>query len=155
MSRCIQRRVGVVSIVVAGMLASCSHQRVLPEVDPMIRGNWTGEGWFLDVKLDREYGRFPAIITIHPDNTVSGSVGAASIKEGAVKQRTSDFLVQGRLTGPVFERGTLPAEGKDRVVILIQLDKNGSFKDGNIHLKTNFTFDFTMRVGGLTLTRSS
>jgi hypothetical protein len=64
-------------------------------------------------------------------------------------------VVHGRLTGSVFEQGSLPAEGKDCLVILIELGENGSFKDGNIHLKTNFTFDFTMRVGGLVLARSA
>ncbi len=140
-------------VLVIPLLTSCSHSSALLRVDPVIRGNWNGEGWFLDVKLDREYGRFPVAITVHPDNTVHGNLGAASIKEGTIEQTTSHFEVRGRLIGPVFEKGSLPAEGKDCVIMLIQLE-NGSFKDGNIHLKTNFTFDFTMRVGGLTLTKS-
>lgn len=136
------------------LLVSCGLQGAEPGVDSKIRGQWVGEGWFLDVKLDREYGRFPLVITIHPDNTVDGNVGAARVMEGVVRERTSDFVVQGRLTGPVFEQGSLPAEDKDCLIILIELDENGSFKDGNIHLKTNFRFDLTMRVGGLTLARS-
>ena len=36
--------------------------------------------------------KFPLAIEVHPDNTVTGSVGGAMLAEGVIKSRRDDFL---------------------------------------------------------------
>lgn len=80
-------------------------------------------------------------IQIHADNTVSGTVGGAT-------------LVEAELTGKVFDAGSLPDEKKDTIVFILQPPGEAG-TDGDFHLKTNLVFDFTMRAGELKLARSS
>lgn len=133
-------------------LLACNHLKKLETVDSEIYGSWAGHSQFLDVALHQEYGTFPVVVEVRSDNTVTGTVGVASITDAKVVQRSNDYLIRGRLKGSVFKQGSLPREHKDCVIMLIELE-NGNFKDGNLHLKTNFTFDFSMRVCGLTLDR--
>ena len=135
------------------LIFSCSHLREGDVLDPNIRGVRTGEGRFLDRDLNEEYGRFPIAIEIHADDSVTGTVGAAALFEGVIKSRPEDFLVSASLEGPVHEEGSLPEEKKDCVILIMQ-PLDATTLEGNVHLKTNFTFDFSMRVCGLELSRS-
>ena len=137
----------------AALLASCSHLEESDEVGPEIRGSWTGQGRFLDRDLAGEYGEFSVSIEIHPDNSVTGTVGAATLTDAVVRSRPEDFLIEGELEGAVFREGSLPGEKKDCVVFILA-PPDGAVTGGNIHLKTNLTFDVKMRVGGLELARA-
>jgi hypothetical protein len=93
-------------------------------------------------------------IEIHPDNSVSGTVGGATLAKGTVTSRPDDFLIEAELTGKIFDAGSLPGERKDTVVFILQ-PPGDTHTDGDFHLKTNLVFDFTMRAGELKLARTS
>jgi hypothetical protein len=113
-----------------------------------------GEGRFYDRHLNQEYGKFSVALEIHPDNSVSGTVGGATLVEGVIRSRPNDFLIEAKLTGLVFQAGSLPDEKKDWLVFILEPPESAIAK-GDFHLKTNLTFDFNMRAGELTLSRSS
>ena len=48
--------------------------------------------------------------------------------------------------GQVFDTGSLPDEKKDTAVFILK-PPGAAGKDGDLHLKTNLVFDFTMRAG--------
>lgn len=142
----------ICGLLVAVLLGSCSHLRESDVVGPEIRGTWSGEGRFLDRELAKEYGTFPVGIDVHADNSVSGTVGKATLSAGVVKRRPEDFLIEGRLEGAVFESGSLPAEKKDSVVLILAPPENAA-TTGDIHLKSGRSFDVRMRVCGVKLAR--
>lgn len=135
-------------LLIAPLLISCAGT-----VDPAIYGAWEGHAWFLDVAL-KEYGAFQVKVEVNEDDRVTGTVGAASIEDGKIRKwrfpPESGMEVTGRLSGPVFEGGPLPDQKKDCVIMMIELE-DGAYKDANLHLKTNYYWDFTMRVCGLKL----
>jgi hypothetical protein len=138
----------IVLLLAIPMLMACAHLRESDDVDPIVQGTWIGEGHFYDRDLKQEYGNFAVTIEIHPDNSVSGDVGGASLAGGVIKSRPNDFLIESELTGPVVDQGTLPGLKKDTVVFILKPPGDVG-TEGNIHLKTNLIFDFSMRVGGL------
>jgi hypothetical protein len=144
----------ICALLAAALLGSCSSKfRESDEVGPEIRGTWSGEGRFLDRDLNEEYGRFPVRIEIHEDNSVTGTLGSATLTEAVVKSRPEDFLIDGELEGAVFAEGSLPGEKKDCVVFLLTPPAEAATA-GNIHLKTNHTFDVKMRVCGVELSQT-
>ncbi len=142
-----------IMLLIVGLLPGCSHLSESHDVDPAVHGAWAGEGRFYDRDLAQEYGTYPVAIEVHADDTVTGSVGAARLLEGSIVSRPEDHLVRARLTGAVFAEGSLPGEDRDCVVLILQTT-DGAVTGGNIHLKTNFTFDFAMRVGEVALSRA-
>lgn len=134
-------------------LTACTHLRESDEVDPRVLGAWGGEGRFLDRDLHEEYGTFPIALEIRADRSVAGTVGQAGVVDGVIVGRPEDFVVDARLGGPVFTEGTLPGLEKDCVVFLLQ-PQGADEMGGNVHLKTNQTFDLGMRVCGLELKRA-
>ena len=137
-------------------ILGCAHLRESDDIDPIIHGTWAGEGRFYDRDLNEEYGTFTVAFEVHPDGTVSGTVGSANLTGGVIKSRPEDFLVEAELAGNVFEDGSLPEEHKDRVVFILEPPGAAAAgTNGDFHLKTNLAFDVTMRAGALTLTRSS
>jgi len=142
----------ICTLLAGALLASCSHLQDSADVGPEIRGAWAGEGRFLDRDLNAEYGTFPVVIEVHPDDSVTGTVGVAEVTDGVVKSRPEDFLIEAGLAGPVFPEGSLPRQHKDCVVFLLEppVDRAST---GNLHLKTNHAFDFSMRVCAVELTR--
>jgi len=132
------------------LFMACAHLRESDDVDPIVQGAWVGEGRFYDRDLKQEYGNFAVAIEIHPDNSVSGNVGGASLAAGVIKSRPNDFVIEADLTGPVFDQGTMPGLKKDTVVFILKPPGDAG-TEGNIHLKTNLFFDFSMRVGGVDL----
>ena len=135
----------IVLLLAIPLFMGCVHLRQSDDVDPIVQGAWMGEGHFFDRDLNQEYGNFVVTIEIHPDNSVSGTVGGASLMGGVVKSRPNDFLIEAELTGQVFDAGTLPGLKKDNVVLILN-PPGAERTEGNIHLKTNPIFDFSMRV---------
>ena len=144
---------GMILLFAAALLSGCAHLRESDTVDTIIHGKWEGEAKFYDRDLNEEYGKYAMTIQIHPDNSVSGKVGSASIEDGVIKSRPNDFLIEGKLIGNVLETGSLPEENKDSLVLIIQPPDNGS-AEGDFHLKTNLFFDFAMRAGEMKLSRT-
>jgi len=144
----------IVLLLTLPIFLACAHLQESDDVDPIVHGSWVGEGRFYDRHLNEEYGKVPLTIEIHPDNSVSGTVGGAVLVEGVIKSRPNDFLIEADLIGQVFDAGSLPGEKKDTVVFILMPPGDAS-TDGNFHLKTNLTLDFSMRAGELRLSRSS
>jgi len=134
------------------LLAGCSHLRESDRIGPEIRGDWVGEGHFYDRDLAAEYGNFPVRLEVHDDDSVTGTLGAARLERGVVRSRPEDYIVRAELAGPVFPGGSLPAEEKDCAIFLLQ-PRGDAIAGADVHLKTDFGFDFSMRVGGPDLAR--
>jgi hypothetical protein len=136
--------IGLVLLVVP-LFVSCAN------VNPKTYGRWEGTARFFDRGLHKEYGKFSVAFEVHADNTVTGTVGAASIKDGKVRGWLwGHDEVTGRLEGSVFEEGSLPGQHKDCAVFGIPSAKESS-KGSELHLKTNYYWDSTMRECGLSL----
>lgn len=143
-------------LLTAALAGACSNVPGGPDGHPApdpVRGTWTGTVRFLDRDLAAEHGEFPLLLEVHEDGSVTGTVGSARLRAAALESRRDDYRVAARLDGAVFEQGTLAGEDKDCVVLLLQPDDTAHL-EGNLHLKTNFTFDPRMRVCGLSLARA-
>ena len=136
------------------LTVGCAHLAESDVVDPAVHGAWAGEGRFYDRDLNEEYGAFAVAFEIHPDGTVSGTVGNATMTDGVIKSGPEDFLIEAALIGTVVANGSLPDEHTDNVVFILE-PPGADATNGDFHLKTNLAFDFSMRAGALTLTRSS
>lgn len=139
-------------VLVATALGCCL---VSPKPSPPsagLVGAWRGESTFLDRDLAAEYGAFPVEVAIAADGSATGSIGAARLVEAFVREREGEFVVEGRLDSDVFPTGSLPAQGKSLFVMILPapVDAHAS---GNLHLKSNCVFDFTLRVCALELTK--
>ena len=139
-------------VLVATALGCCL---VSPKPAPpaaALVGVWKGESTFLDRDLAAEYGAFPVAVEIAADGSAKGSIGSAKLAEAVVREREGEFLVEGRLDGDVFASGSLPAQEKSLFVLILTapVDAHAS---GNLHLKSNGIFDFTLRVCGLELAK--
>ena len=144
----------ILLLLTVPLMLSCAHLRESDEVDPSIHGTWAGEGRFYDRDLKAEYGTVALTLEIHPDNSVRGSMGGATLVEGVIKSRPGDFLIEGALTGQVFDAGSFPEEEKDNLVIILKPPESET-TTGDFHLKTNLAFDFSMRAGAVTLSRTA
>ena len=142
----------IVLLLTVPLFMACAHLKESDDVDPIVHGTWVGKGRFYDRSVNGEYGKFEVTMEIHPDNTVSGSVGGASLADGVIKSRPGDFLIEAELIGQVFDTGSLPGEKKDTVVFILKPPGDAG-TDGDFHLKTNLLFDFSMRAGALDLSR--
>ena len=135
------------ALFVVPLLVSCA------KVNPQTYGSWEGTARFFDRRLHKEYGGFPVAFEVRSDKTVTGRVGAASIKDGKVHGGLWDHdEVTGRLEGSVFEKGSLPGKLKDCVVLGVRPAK-GFSKGCELHLKTNYYWDFSMVECDLSLER--
>ena len=70
-------------MVIMPLVISCSDQNTdqenLVASNPYLIGKWTGEGNFLDVDLNKEYGKVILEIEIKEDNTIIGKIGEAQL----------------------------------------------------------------------------
>jgi len=139
-------------VLLAVAVGCCFLPQERKSAAPSLAGRWSGAATFLDRELASEYGEFPVSIEVHADDSVTGAVGAAQLTEALASEREDDFVVEGLLQGQVFESGSLPSQGKNHVVFVLSPPVEGAI-DGNLHLKSNGVFDFTMRVCGLKLAR--
>jgi hypothetical protein len=143
----------IILLLAIPLLVGCTHLRESDTVDPVIHGKWAGQAKFYDRELNEEYGEYSMTIEIHPDNSVSGTVGSAGLEDGVIKSRPNDFLIEANLIGDVMDSGSIPGESKDSLVLIINAPDNGSAA-GDFHLKTNLFLDFSMRAGELNLSRT-
>ena len=141
---------GLVLLMMVVPALACAGIKESNEVDPIMLGAWAGQGRFFDEGLAKEYGDFPIAIRIHPDHSVSGTIGGATLTDGVITSRPDDFQIRGHLSGEVFDRGSLPAEKKDCAAFVVHRPHDSTI-EGEIHLKTNLLFDIAMREARLTL----
>jgi len=140
------------------LLISCTGQNTMNEniiaSNPYLIGKWTGEGRFLDQNLDKEIGAVKIEIEIKADNTILGKIGEANLINTSIEEEDFGFSILGILDSKLKDDSDLK---KDHLIILLVLpEKNREdviTSDANFHLKSNYTFDFNMRVGGVILTK--
>ncbi|OIO99509.1 MAG: hypothetical protein AUJ98_11005 [Bacteroidetes bacterium CG2_30_33_31] len=145
-------------ILIITLLISCSSQKSnndnLVENHAFLIGRWTGQGEFLDNGIKKTFGSIQFDIEIQNDNSISGKIGDAILTKASIKKAKYGFEIKGILDSEILKNKSL---GKRHLIILIVetegISKNMIIKDANFHLKKNYFFDISMRVGGLTLTK--
>lgn len=140
-------------LIVASLIGCClvPSKSVPPAATTL--GVWSGQARFLDRDLAAEYGPFAVELEIGPDGLASGTIGSASLSAALASERGDELIVEGSLEGDVFATGSLPAQGKSLAVLILSKPSDGR-TSGNLHLKSNGFFDFTLRVCALELGRT-
>lgn len=144
-------------IIVGTLLLGCSgpsQNKNIVESNPFLVGKWSGEGSFMDVKLDIDIGKIWIEFEIFDDNSVLGKIGDAKIINTKLYEADYGFEISGELSTKVKKGNDLD---KDHIFILIVIRDNnvGDIKtsEANFHLKGNSIFDFDMKVGGVRLVK--
>ena len=140
------------------LLISCvgknTDNEILVASNPYLIGKWTGDGNFLDVDLDKEIGKIRVEIEIKEDNKILAKIGKAQLINTSIAESKYGFEIKGKLDSNLKDECDLD---KDHLIILLVLPKQNKgdvlTSDANFHLKSNYTFDFSMRVGGVILTK--
>jgi len=140
------------------IVLSCISQNAdnanLVASNPYLIGKWTGEGRFLDRDFDKEIGVVKIEIEIGGDNTIQGKIGEAKLINTSIAEEKFGFSISGILDSKLKNGSD---SKKDHLIVLLVLPEenreDATTSDANFHLKSNYTFDFTMRVGGVILTK--
>ena len=142
----------LLTILVLFCTGQAAEKESLVAANPVLIGKWTGQGRFLDVALDKDLGKVPIEVEINKDNTVTGRIGDAKLTQTSIKKARYGFEIHGILDSKINKN---KSEKKDHLIILLVTpvkDKDGALvSDANFHLKSNFTLDLNMHVGGVML----
>ena len=150
---------GIIAMMfILSLVISCVDQNTgkenLVESNLYLIGKWTGEGRFLNTTLNKNFGKVMFEIEINKDNTISGKVGEAILTKTSITKADYGFAIRGILDSKLKNDSDLD---KDHLIILLVLpEKNREDvirSDASFHVKSNYTFDFSMRVGGVILTK--
>jgi hypothetical protein len=139
---------------------SCNTQKLesdqLIEQNQFLIGTWKGDGKFLDVELDTALGTIPIRLEIKEDKSILASIGEASLEDIQISKAKYGFEIKGILNTAV-KKGK--EENKKHLILLFLVptdaDSSLNYVAANFHLKSNFSFDVTMRVGGVKLQKES
>ena len=151
------KRLLLILFVILSVNASCQikDKEKIIQSDPFLAGKWSGEATFLDVKFNNEFGPVHIEIEIREDGSVSGQIGDASITKTSIKIVDYGFEIKGILDSKVKKDKNL---NKNHLVFLFIVPKGSSNdlknSESNFHLKSNYFFDFTMRIGKVNLTKT-
>ncbi len=119
-----------------------------------LMGKWSGSGNFLDQEFDQEMGEIPFIIDIY-SSELAVTVGETKMVNPQLIPAKFGFEIRGELAGPISSNQRIE---KDKMIILLVMPEHNRELaqnwDSNFHLKENFSFDFTMKVGGVKLQKS-
>lgn len=141
-------------ILVISCTGQHTEQENLVASNPYLIGKWTGEGRFLDVDLDKEIGIVMIEIEINEDNTILGKIGEAQLISTSIAVAKYGFEIKGKLDSKLKNDSDLD---KDHLIILLVLSEENRYdvtsSAANFHLKSNYTFDINMRVGGVVLSK--
>jgi hypothetical protein len=122
--------------------------------NPFLIGKWTGEGIFFDMDINKEVGPIKIEIEIKEDNSILGKIGEAQLINTNIAEAKYGFDIKGELDSELKKGTDL---NKDHLIILFVIPEENrqdvTKSDSNFHLKSNYTFDFSMRVGGVILTK--
>lgn len=132
----------------------CCLVRPLPAPPVSVfAGRWTGEARFLERALAAEHGALAVELECGADGTFAGSLGGVALADWeALAFESGGLELRASLAGDVVTGGSLAAQDQRRVVLLLFPERDGR-RAGNLHLKSNFVFDPSMRVGALKLLR--
>jgi hypothetical protein len=140
--------------LLAAVAVGCCLVRPLP-APPLasFAGRWKGEARFLDRELATEYGALPVSLELGADGALAGSLGEVALGElQAFAFEFGGLEMRAKLAGNVLTTGSLAPQGQHCVVLLLHPEHAGQI-EGNLHLKSNFAFDVSMRVCALELRR--
>ena len=144
--------IALLTVLVLSCTGQAAEKQSVVAANPVLIGKWTGQGRFLDIAVDKDLGQVPLEVEINKDNTVVGRIGDAKLTKTSIKKARYGFEIHGILDSRIKKD---KAEKKDHLIILLVTpvkDKEGVLvSDANFHLKSNYAFDVSMRVGGVTL----
>jgi hypothetical protein len=137
---------------------SCTSQKSDKEnvvaSNPFLIGKWTGEGKFSNLDLIKDSVIVKFEIEINKDNTISGKVGDARLKETSIAIANYGFEIKGILDSRIKKNKYVK---KNHLVIMlitpVKNSKDVMVSYANFHLKSNYFFDLTMRGGEVELTK--
>lgn len=144
-------------LILSFTLLSCkelktNYLEVIKE-NPYLIGQWNGTGKFLNQNFDQEMGGQEISISID-NNAVTAQVNSVQLKNVDLQPAKYGFELMGLL--PEELNPNHPTE-KDKLVFLLVIPENNKTDlkqiDANFHLKNNYTFDYSMKVGGVLLTK--
>lgn len=147
-------------LLITTFLISCgSPQSNVHEIiknNPFLIGTWTGTGNFLNISFNQEMGDIDFKVNITQNSEVRVFIGDTEIDHPEITKADYGFALKGTLKGPLKNGTPLT---KDKIIILLVFPaitgETTRVSEANFHLKSNFVFDFTMKVGGVTLTKTS
>jgi hypothetical protein len=145
--------------LLALLLISCNwisseNENIVAENSYLI-GTWEGQGRLLDVDVTDKVGDIHIKIVIESDQNISLRVGDVIAENVKIEKANYGFGIFGELNEEISK--TTPLE-KSHIIVLLVLPKEERDRTdlslGNFHLKTNYFFDFSMRVGGVALQKT-
>ncbi|TXG34736.1 hypothetical protein [Seonamhaeicola maritimus] len=123
--------------------------------NPYLIGTWSGEGKFLNIDFNKEIGVIPIQMEIKDNYEISGTIGDSELVNTSIAEVGYGFEIRGELSSKIKATSKIT---KDHLIILLVLPEDGREKvqmsTANFHLKSNYTFDFDMRVGGVNLMKN-
>jgi hypothetical protein len=146
--------------LLALLITSCNwisseNENIVAE-NPYLVGNWEGKGRLMDVDVTDKVGDIDIKIVIESDQNISLTVAGIIAENVKIEKANYGFDIFGELNEAISKTTPL---GKSHIIILLVLPKEDRDKTdlslGNFHLKTNYFFDFSMRVGGVALQKTS
>ena len=115
---------------------------------------WTGKGRFHSSSLHKTTGNINFDIEIEKDGKLDVKIGDANLIDPKIRKANYGFEIKGKLDKRIHPGIDLD---KQKLIILLVMPENPQSGlqtiKGNFHLKSNYFFDFSMRVGGMTLER--
>ncbi|MGB0807258.1 MAG: hypothetical protein ACPGRC_11240 [Salibacteraceae bacterium] len=142
-------------VLMALVFLSCSNsikpnEQVISE-HPFLIGKWAGTGNFLNQEFDKEIGPLHIVISIS-NKKINAIFNNQELKNVTIQPTNYGFEIQGKLTN---ELNSKLKTGKDKLVVLLVIpevnQESTNEVDANFHLKNNFNFDYSMKVGGVNL----
>lgn len=129
-----------------------SSEEEILDANPYLIGEWTGAGGFLDRDLAHTMGEVAIEIKISSDDPISAKIGEAHLQDIELSKASYGIDLKGALDKKIKDGIDFD---KDHVIFLLVLP-DGNLKDlklidANFHAKTNYFFDFNMKVGGVML----
>lgn len=145
----------LMSSVLISCLAEGLSQEEIIENNPELIGNWYGVGGFLDMDAAKKLGDVSLEFSIFEEKPITGTIGDATISEMTLSEASYGFEINGILNSRIKEEVDFE---KNHLIILLVLpkgqDRVGNTIDANFHLKSNFVFDFDMKVGGVYVSKT-
>ncbi|MFY0653061.1 MAG: hypothetical protein JXQ96_13555 [Cyclobacteriaceae bacterium] len=151
-----QYKIYALAILMIGCMGQDDKEtKEIIATNSFLLGTWSGMGNFLDVSFAKDMGEVFIEVEIKEDNSINGHIGDSELLNLRMKKAEYGFAIYGELESKLNRKKDFE---KDCLVILLVLAQEGrdsaNSSDANFHLKSNFFFDFAMRVGGVTLTKS-
>lgn len=129
-----------------------SSKEEILDANPYLIGEWIGTGGFMDRDLANTMAEVAIEIKITSADGISAKIGEAHLQDIELSKASYGIDLKGVLDKKI--KDSLDFD-KDHVIFLLVLP-DGNLQDlklidANFHAKTNYFFDFNMKVGGVML----